>query len=380
MKKVISLFLVSCLTAFLLCSCGSNGGNDGVSKTVKIGMITNLSGENGQYDAALLAGMELAVAEINEQSGEGVTIELLSKDSDSDPDETAETYNFLKKKGVQILVSGVSTDVSKDAVDCGAQDGMIMFSFSGVEGNHVIHMLPSPEEQADAASTLVSEKWINVKSGVIFNATSSYSTAVSDAFVKKVESAGGKVATVAAFDGAEEESAALSQCQANGCELLFLPVNHQDAVRILTAASALDYFPMFVGGDGVDGILSAEGFDCTLAEGLILVKGDKNTDYFTASSFVEAYRQKTGGQQPNGFAAAGYDLMFAVYRACLSSGVDGNTAAADVCTLIKSAFSQLTVDGLTGTDLHWNQQGYLSKNYCTVVIDDGKYVSLETDR
>ena len=72
--------------------------------------------------------------------------------------------------------------------------------------------------------------------------------------------------------------------------------------------------------------------------------------------------------------------MFAVYRACLSSGVDGNTAAADVCTVIKSAFSQLTVDGLTGTDLHWNQQGYLSKNYCTVVIDDGKYVSLETDR
>ena len=49
---------------------------------------------------------------------------------------------------------------------------------------------------------------------------------------------------------------------------VFLPIYYQPASLILSQADAMGYTPTFFGVDGMDGILTAENFDASLAEGV----------------------------------------------------------------------------------------------------------------
>ena len=84
---------------------------------------------------------------------------------------------------------------------------------------------------------------------------------------------------------------------------MFLPIYYTEASQILTTANKTGYEPIFFGCDGMDGILDVEGFDTSLAEGLMLLTPfaadaqDEKTQAFV-SAYVAAY-----GETPNQFAA-----------------------------------------------------------------------------
>ena len=50
-----------------------------------------------------------------------------------------------------------------------------------------------------------------------------------------------------------------------------MPIYYTPASLILNQAKSMGYEPTFMGGDGMDGILAIEGFDTSLAEGLLLM-------------------------------------------------------------------------------------------------------------
>ena len=56
-----------------------------------------------------------------------------------------------------------------------------------------------------------------------------------------------------------------------GADLVFLPIYYTPASMILMQANAMGYAPTFFGCDGMDGILAIEGFDTSLAEGLMML-------------------------------------------------------------------------------------------------------------
>ena len=82
------------------------------------------------------------------------------------------------------------------------------------------------------------------------------------------------------------------------------------------------------------------------------------------------------GEIPNQFAADGYDVIYAIYNACVATGVDGATSAADACAKLEEYFASCTFDGLTGTGMTWNEAGMISKIPAAVIIQDGKYVAM----
>lgn len=381
MKKIISIFLVFCLSVLPFCGCSHSGGDDHGANVIHIGMITDLTGYFGGHEAAVLAGMEIAVSQINEQSGDGLKFELLPKDIDSDLDEVTDSYQNLKKKGIQILVAGASGEVCKDAATLAREDGMTVVSASGMAGDKIIHMLVSPVAQGVAAAQVISQKWKDASIGLIYNSTDDYSAAIAEAFSSEAKKLGLQ-ATCAEYAGEESDDlpASLSLCRDQGCNLLFIPADYQEMAKILTASAEMDYFPMFVSGDRADGLLAMEDFDKSLAEGLILVKSFRNTEGSAYAIFSDAYQQKTNGQTPNSYAVTGYDMINAIYSACVAGGVNRDTSTADANSALSNAFAQMTFDGLTEKGLRWDQQGYLIKTFDTVVVDDGKYVSLNHDR
>ena len=112
-------------------------------------------------------------------------------------------------------------------------------------------------------------------------------------------------------DTATDFTVQLNQAQDAGADLIFLPIYYQPASLILSQANSMGYAPTFFGVDGMDGILTVEGFDASLAEGVMLLTpfNADATDEATVN-FVTKY-QDLYGETPNQFAADAYDCVYA---------------------------------------------------------------------
>ena len=127
----------------------------------------------------------------------------------------------------------------------------------------------------------------------------------------------------------------------------------------------------------MDGILTVEGFDTSLAEGLTLMTPfDANASDEATQSFVAKYKEKTG-IVPNQFAADAYDVICSLYQACVAGGVTPDMSASEINDILVGQFTSMTYDGLTGKGMTWKATGEVSKSPMAVVIKDGTYVSAE---
>ena len=169
----------------------------------------------------------------------------------------------------------------------------------------------------------------------------------------------------------------MTQCQDAGADLVFLPIYYTEASQILTYASRISYAPKFFGCDGMDGILTVEGFDTSLAEGLVLMTPfDANASDEATQSFVTKFKAKMDGLVPNQFAADGYDVIYAIYDALTAANITGDESASEICDALKAQFATMSVDGLTGSGMHWDENGMISKAPAAVVVENGVYVPM----
>ena len=159
-----------------------------------------------------------------------------------------------------------------------------------------------------------------------------------------------------------------------GADVVFLPIYYTPASMILAYANSIEYKPVFFGVDGMDGILSMEGFDTALAEGvLLLTPFSADAEDELTKSFVTKY-QELYKEIPNQFAADSYDAVYALYNASVAAGITPETSVEEACEMLIAQFKTLNVKGLTG-DMTWNEDGTVSKTPMAVVIKDGVYVS-----
>ena len=127
----------------------------------------------------------------------------------------------------------------------------------------------------------------------------------------------------------------------------------------------------------MDGILTMEGFDASLAEGVMLLtpfnadSADEKTQ-----NFVAEY-QKRFGEIPNQFAADAYDCVYAYKQALEAVGATPDMSAEDLCAAMIEQFTSMTFDGLTGEGMTWDANGQVSKSPKGMVIENGAYVGLD---
>ena len=170
-------------------------------------------------------------------------------------------------------------------------------------------------------------------------------------------------------------SVQLTDAKENGAELVFLPIYYNPASMILKQAKAMEYEPKFFGVDGMDGILTMEGFDTSLAEGVMLLTPfAADAEDERTQAFVATYEAKYG-DTPTQFSADGYDAVYALYEACEKAGIDGDTSTEDACEALIGTMQEITVDGLTGV-MDWNEAGEVTKTPKAVVIKDGVYTAI----
>lgn len=359
-----------------------NGGSEGGA--IKIGGIGPLTGAAAVYGNAVYNGSKIALEEINALGD--LQFELNFQDDEHDGEKAVNAYNTLKDWGMQILNGTVTTTPANSVTPESFADRIFALTPSAssptvVAGkDNVFQLCFSDDNQGIAAAQYIADKKLGEKIAIIYNNADAYSTGIYEKFASEAEAKGLEIVSTTTFtDETNDFNVQLTEAKNAGADLLFLPIYYQPASLILSQAKSMEYSPKFFGVDGMDGILTLENFDTTLAEGVMLLTpfvADAKDERTVA--FVAKYQEQFG-EVPNQFAADGYDVMYALYEASKKAGVTADMTAEEINDKLIEVFtsSDFSVDGLTGAAMTWSKTGEVSKQPKGMVIENGTYVGMD---
>ena len=391
MKKLL-LVLLSVLCVFTLVGCsnsnsGSSDSGDG-TVTVKLGLSGPLSGDAKVYGEAVRNAAQIAVDEIN-NSASTIKFDFKMADDEASPEKAVTAYAELYDWGMQAslftVTSGagaaVAANYDEDKIfaltPSGSSTALVYTDTKNYAGN--FQMCFTDPNQGVAAADYIADHFGDKNIAIIYKSDDVYSAGVYEKFAAQAKNKGLQVVYSGSFsdDSATDFSTLLTASKDSNANLVFLPIYYQPAATILKQASDMAYAPTFFGVDGMDGILTLEGFDTSLAEGLYLLTpfAADASDELT-KSFVKSYQDKYG-DTPNQFAADAYDCVYAIHQALRDLNVDSSYNFDNLYNDLVSQFTSMTFNGVTGENMTWSTNGEVSKAPKAVVITDGVYVSAE---
>ncbi len=394
MKKFLALLMAALLVVGMMAGCGASkteetkaaavaDNGSAAAGTIKIGTSGPLTNDYAVYGVAVKNGLELAFAEINTQGG--LQFETRAEDDEADGEMAVNAYNTLMDWGMQIMAGPTTSgSAAATAAECAA-DGVFMLTPSASDaavitaGDNVFQICFTDPNQGIGSADFISSHNLATKVGVIYDNSNPYSLGIYTKFMERAETVGLEVVAEEAFsaDNKADLSTQVTKCQAAGADLIFLPIYAAEAAQVLACADKIGYTPAFFGCDGLDGILSTEGFDAALAEGVMLLTPfDASSSDEKVQAFVKNYTDKYG-IAPNQFAADAYDVGYAIAQACTNAGVTADMSAEEICEALIAQFTTMSFDGLTGSGMTWGADGAVSKLPMAVKIENGVYVGVE---
>ena len=376
-KRVLSLSLALAMAASLT-ACGSSssttettaaaaadattaaaGASSEASsdKVFKIGGIGPVTGAAAVYGLAVKNGAQIAVDEINADGGiNGYQIEFNFQDDEHDAEKSVNAYNTLKDWGMQVLMGTVTSAPCVAVADKTNADNMFQITPSGssvecAQNPNVFRVCFSDPDQGAASATYIAENKLAEKIAVIYDSSDVYSSGIYEKFASEAANQGLEIVDAEAFtaDSNKDFSTQLQKAKDAGADLVFLPIYYTEASLILKQADTMGYAPKFFGCDGMDGILQVENFDTKLAEGLMLLTP---------------------------FAADAYDAIYAIKAAMVEADITPETSVSDTCDKMKEAMLKIKVNGLTGEDMTWTEDGEPHKAPKAVKVVDGAYQAM----
>ncbi len=403
-KRVLSLSLALAMAASLT-ACGSSSSTTETTaaaaadattaaadasseassdKVFKIGGIGPVTGAAAVYGLAVKNGAQIAVDEINADGGiNGYQIEFNFQDDEHDAEKSVNAYNTLKDWGMQVLMGTVTSAPCVAVADKTNADNMFQITPSGssvecAQNPNVFRVCFSDPDQGAASATYIAENKLAEKIAVIYDSSDVYSSGIYEKFAAEAANQGLEIVDAEAFtaDSNKDFSTQLQKAKDAGADLVFLPIYYTEASLILKQADTMGYAPKFFGCDGMDGILQVENFDTKLAEGLMLLTpfAADAQDELT-QKFVTSYKENYG-ETPIQFAADAYDAIYAIKAAMEEADITPETSVSDTCDKMKEAMLKIKVNGLTGEDMTWTEDGEPHKAPKAVKVVDGAYQAM----
>ena len=349
MKKLIALALALVL-ALTVCSAFAEE-----PITLKIAHIGPLTGPAALYGIATSRGAQIAVDEINAAGGK-YKIELIDEDDEHNVEKVINAYNAALDAGAQMILGSTTSKPCEAAGAQGYTDRVFFLTPSASstavieDKDNVFQVCFTDPNQGAASAEYIAEHKLGTKIAVIYNNADVYSTGIRDTFVEKAPGLGLEIVSEETFtDETTDFTVQVGKAQEAGAEIVFLPMYYTPASLILKTAADKNYKPIFFGVDGMDGILSVEGFDTSLAEGVMLLTPFVATsEDAKVANFVKLYEDKFG-ETPIQFAADAYDGIYILVAAAEKAGITADTTPEEACDLLIAAMKEIQVDGITGS-------------------------------
>ena len=393
MKKLTKLLsLVLCLAMlFSLAACASKDDtttdtssdttdtadttSDG-EKTVRLGLIGPMTGDNANYGTSTRDGAQIAVDEINEAGGvNGYTFVLDTQDSQGDPDSAVSAYGKLMDNGMNVSLGCVLSGEAQSVITAAVEDGILIVTPTSsavacIEGNpNAFRVCFNDAAQGTASADYIADNNLGTKIAVFYQSDIDYSAGLYETFQTEAANRGLEIVEEQTFTAGSNTdfSTQINAIRDSGCELVFLPIYAAEAATFLTqAAGKLDGITFF-GCDGMDGIQTKVS-DTSLIEGLMMLTPfAADAEDAATQSFVEKY-VPVHGTEPDQFAADGYDAVYIVKAAMEQCGK--TPADADFNEAMVAAMYEIQVEGLTGT-MTWDENNEPNKPAKAMVFHDG---------
>ncbi|MBQ7679007.1 MAG: ABC transporter substrate-binding protein [Butyrivibrio sp.] len=400
-RRVVAAAMTAAL-AMGMTACGGTGSagsatesaqSSGGAAAIKIGGSGPLTGPAAVYGNAVKSAAEQAVEEINAKGGLQFVLDM--EDDAHDPEKAVTAYGVLKDWGMQVSLATVTSAPGAAVSPMYKDDHIFGITPSGSSlaiiyadpdnaanpyGNVYQMCFTDPNQGVASADYLAQHTELGTQIAIIYKNDDNYSSGIYNKFKSQAAANNLSIVYEGTFDNsnAADFTVQLKKAQDAGADLVFLPIYYDPASLILTQANQMGYAPTFFGVDGMDGILTLEGFDTSLAEGVYLLTpfSADATDDLT-KKFTENYKARNNGEVPNQFAADAYDCVYAIAQACEAAGVTADMSASEICDKMTSQFSSMTFNGLTGQNVTWSASGEVSKSPKAVVIKNGTYVGVE---
>jgi len=376
MKKLLAIALA--LT--LVCSMGLALADDQI--TLRIAHIGPSTGGAALYGLATLHGAEIAVQEINEQNGK-YKIELINEDDEHNVEKVINAYNAALDAEAQMILGSTTSKPCEAAAAQGYLDRVFFLTPSAsspevtADKDNVYQVCFNDPNQGRASAQYIAGSSLGTKIAIIYNNADVYSTGIRDTFVEEAAKLNLEIVSETTFtDETTDFTVQVADAQNAGAEIVFLPMYYTPASMILQVAASKQYKPYFFGVDGMDGILNIDGFDKSLAEGVLLLtpfvasaQDEKTVNFVT--KYVAAY-----GETPIQFAADAYDGIYIMLAAAEKAGITGDMDETEVCEKMIEAMQDLTFSGLTG-EMTWDASGAVDKTPMAMQIVNGVYELFE---
>lgn len=377
-KKALS---VTAATAVAVSALAAPVSVQAAEETFKIGSIGPMTGSAAVYGNAVMNSIQIAVDEINEAGGvNGYQLEFNPQDDENDAEKTVNAYNTLKDWGMQMLL-GTVTSAPCIAVEAEAMnDNMFLLTPSAtavesISGENAFRVCFADPAQGTASAKFIGENKLAEKIAIIYDSSDVYSSGIYGAFQAEAQNQPFEIVAAEAFtaDNKTDFSVQLQKAKDAGADMVFVPFYYNEIALVLKQASDMGFAPKWFGVDGMDGILSVEGFDTSLAEGVTLLTPfsataeDEKTQNFV-TKYKELYKEV-----PNQFGADAYDGVYILKAALEQAEATPDMEPSELCDLLKAAMQEISFDGITGTGITWGADGEPVKEPIVVEIKDGAY-------
>jgi ABC-type branched-subunit amino acid transport system substrate-binding protein len=323
------------------------------AKTIKIGVLLDLSGDLGPMGGRMLNGARLAAEEINAAGGVlGKQVELKEEDGQTDPAAGLERVKkLIEIDGVQVIVGPMISGTSKLAIPYAKEHKVpcitmsaTAFELSELEGTEwFFRACLLDDAQGRVLSDVVIENGYSRLATIVLN--NLYGKGVQKALVEGLQEKGwkGQVVAEVEYDEAKKDyRTELGQIKDNNPDVVLLVSYADDGIIIFKQAldMGLDNIA-WLGCDGNYGSgLFKEPRSAEFMEKAI-VAGTRTVGFGTTyDQFVTKYTEKFG-EAPEIYCDTTYDAVWASAKAIQAAGKYDGTA-------IRDAMAKLSFEGASG--------------------------------
>lgn len=381
MKKMFKRALAVMTAGLLAVAMTACGGAKYTSNNTEyvIGVSGPLTGPAAVYGTAVKNAAQMAIDEINAAGGlNGVNFKFVALDDQHDATKVAANYASLLEGGMQASLGTVTTAPGLEFANLSVEDN-VFFLTPSASGDDIpknengFQMCFADGNQGKVAAEYV--KSLGLKEiGVFYKSDDPYSNGIYEQFKTNLDSSIKVVETV--FTGeASDFSTQISSLKA--CKFIFMPIYYQPASIFMTQAKdTIAADAVYYGCDGFDGLAGQLDFKTIPQEISMLSHFDSNATEGAAAEFVKKYTDKFGAETLNQFGASAYDCVYAIYNAMKTAMDAGKKipvtiSASDLSDILKAQFTgDFTYSGVTGTDIKWQDNGYVDKGAIKYVLKE----------
>jgi branched-chain amino acid transport system substrate-binding protein len=324
-----------------------------------------------EYGASTRLGAELAQAEINAEGGiNGRQIELRFRDDDANRERAIAVAEELYADPEVVAVVGHVNSAPMAAAAPVYDRGLPALAPSATSpgigrlSRWVFRVASS--DSANAVALARQAATMGSRIAVLYE-NDDYGRGLSESFRAALLASGGSVLEVDPYlEATEDLRPYLARLKEKGAELVFIAGVEVGASRIIQQAKEVGLGARFLGGDGLEGLVTlGPEYNGTLVG--LLYHPDASQP---AREFAEKFR-RVHGRDPDSFAALGYDAVRLLARAAKDGG-PSRGAVRDYLAGVGREGGSAAFTGATGT-VRFDENGDpLEKGFAVGAIRDGR--------